>query len=77
MIDIPMPIGNPLDERYKELRSALDTARRAVIDANKRDSGATGDEILELRHRAYRAWQELETFLRDQKILSDDTRVTG
>jgi hypothetical protein len=71
MIDVPMPRGNPLDERYRDLRSALDLARRAVIEANKRNSGVPSEQVLELRHRAYRAWQELETFLREQNIISD------
>ena len=72
MVDVPMPRGNALDERYKDLRSALDLARRAVIEAD-RDSEKTNQEVLELRHRAYKAWQELETFLRDQRIIPDQT----
>lgn len=69
MIDIPMPRGSSTDERYKDLRSALDLARRAVVDANRRGSGASDKQVLELRHRAYEAWQELEIFLRDQQII--------
>lgn len=77
MVDVPMPRGNPTDERYRDLRSALDLARRAVIEADKTSSGKTNQEVLELRHRAYKAWQELETFLRDQKIIPDEASTAG
>lgn len=75
MVNVPMPRGNPIDEKYKDLRSALDLARRAVIEADKRGSGVRSEDVLELRHRAYKAWQELETFLRDQNILSDEVHA--
>jgi hypothetical protein len=75
MVNVPMPRGNPIDEKYKDLRSALDIARRAVVEANKKESGVPSENVLELRHRAYRAWQELESFLRDQKIIADDAHA--
>jgi hypothetical protein len=77
MVNVPMPRGNPIDEQYKDLRSALDVARRAVVEANKKGSGVPSEDVLELRHRAYRAWQELETFLRDQNIIADDAHAAG
>jgi hypothetical protein len=67
-VDIPMPQGNPSEEKYRELRWALDDARRAVIDAQKHD--APSEELLELRNRAYRAWQRLEQYLRDNQVIS-------
>jgi hypothetical protein len=76
MVDVPMPRGNPIDERYKDLRSALDLARRAVIEATKKDSDKASEEVLELRHRAYKAWQQLETFLRDQNIIPDEASAS-
>ena len=71
MVDVPMPRGNPADEKYRALRSALDVARRDVIEANKRRP--SGDELLELRHCAYRAWQALETYLRTQGVIPEET----
>jgi nitric oxide reductase activation protein len=67
-VDIPMPRGNPADEKYRELRWALDDARSAVIEARKQ--GVSSQELLELRHRAYRAWQQLEQYLRDNEVIS-------
>jgi hypothetical protein len=75
MVDIPMPRANPIDEEYRELRAALDDARRDVIEAQQRHYPSV--EILELRHRAYRAWQRLEKYLRDHEVIFDEKSSTS
>jgi len=67
-IDIPMPRGNPVDEKYRELRRALDDARRTVTEAQRQ--GVDSQDLLGLRHQAYRAWQVLEQYLRDHEIIA-------
>ena len=56
-----------MNEKYNQLRSKLDDARKQVMDAIEGDQSES--DVLRLREHAHQIWTELELHLKAENII--------